>query len=295
MKSSYDWDVPAKIVSFYNVATHHDAIGHTKYRRPPSFPYKVGKFSDKFNLTHGDVLRFGNYRDASSYIVCFGKDTGIYSFLSNPDLSGAGHLVIPEVICEHVTDARAKFADVIADCEVLNIHINSKDEYVRKHIVPGNEKWKFDLQFEEGQLTDVWLRTPEVDWQRFDPPEVGHDNLDQSLEKIKREEAQVVIQLELSGQELDYFMKRFHIRPCRQCGGFCEPPWEVVRPVLPWTWSVEVCRTRRLGALLSWQWVCRGPQVEIPDIHNTLCRMLKNIPFLYSANRGETFVVYNST
>ena len=50
----------------------------------------------KYQLKHGDVVSFNDYRDTSSYIVFRRKD-GKLILLSNPDDRSAGYLTIPKV------------------------------------------------------------------------------------------------------------------------------------------------------------------------------------------------------
>ena len=51
----------------------------------------------EYQLKHGDVVSFSDYRDTSSYIVFRQKD-GKLTLLGNPDDQSAGYLTIPTVL-----------------------------------------------------------------------------------------------------------------------------------------------------------------------------------------------------
>ena len=55
----------------------------------------------EYDLKHGDVVSFNEYRDIDSHIV-FSQDCGRVTLIPNPDDCGAGYLTIPKEVLANV-------------------------------------------------------------------------------------------------------------------------------------------------------------------------------------------------
>ena len=62
----------------------------------PASEAEEQELSSEYQLKHGDVVSFSDYRDTSSYIV-FRREDGKLTLLDNPDDRQAGYLTIPKV------------------------------------------------------------------------------------------------------------------------------------------------------------------------------------------------------
>ena len=62
----------------------------------PTSDAEVQALVSEYNLKHGDVVNFNDYRDTDSHIVFRQKD-GKLTLLANPDDRGSGYLTIPKV------------------------------------------------------------------------------------------------------------------------------------------------------------------------------------------------------
>ena len=63
----------------------------------PTSDAEVQALVSEYNLKHGDVVNFGDYRDTDSHIV-FRQEDGKLTLIANPDARSAGYLTIPKVL-----------------------------------------------------------------------------------------------------------------------------------------------------------------------------------------------------
>ena len=63
----------------------------------PTSDAEVQALVSEYNLKHGDVVNFGDYRDTNSHIV-FRQEDGKLTLIANPDDRSAGYLTIPKVL-----------------------------------------------------------------------------------------------------------------------------------------------------------------------------------------------------
>ena len=156
----YDWNIPSKLYYCTNVAslepgqqriqtgpestTQHLYVNHDQ----PTDPADIVKFISDYNLHHGDLVDFGDYRQTG--VVYVNRDVeGEWTFVQNRDDGSAGYLTIPTCVLENVTDAMAKFKDVQRHMEEhnqqYNMHVSHRDKVIRDRFGDVPEGFVFDI------------------------------------------------------------------------------------------------------------------------------------------------------
>ena len=79
------------------VARYLELYGVDDLTECPTSEAEIEALLSKYDLKHGDVVNFSDYRDTDSHIVLRQKDGGKLTLIANPDDRGAGYLTIPKV------------------------------------------------------------------------------------------------------------------------------------------------------------------------------------------------------
>ena len=87
------------------VARYLELYGVDDLTECPTSEAEIEALLSKYDLKHGDVVNFSDYRDTDSHIVLRQKD-GKLTLIANPDDRGAGYLTIPKVLQLLYTHAR---------------------------------------------------------------------------------------------------------------------------------------------------------------------------------------------
>lgn len=123
----------------------------------PTNEAEVQALVAKYDLKHGDVLSFDEYRDVESQIV-FCQDDGKITLIPNPDVSDAGYLTIPREVLINVDDALDLYRVVINNSKAgwgrINLCLSPQDKFVVDRLGQVPSDWYFDLVFLEGELDD---------------------------------------------------------------------------------------------------------------------------------------------
>jgi len=125
---------------------------------PPSTSAAVEKLCTDNGMTHGDVLKFNDYRDVETYIVSI-CHTAVqdewYSLVSNADDSGSGYLTIPRQILEPVTHHENKFKTIISEATRVNFHLPAHDSFIQSLFgVDAPVEFDYNLTYNWGQRED---------------------------------------------------------------------------------------------------------------------------------------------
>ena len=140
----YNWNIPCRLYIAHPISENRNygpttpdsvdqyiAIDHEK----PTAPTDIAKFIADHGLNHGDLVDFGNYRQSGVVIVCRDVAGGM-TWVKNPDDHRAGYLTIPARALENVTDAMAKYKDIMEYMEEenqsYNMHLSHKDKLIRE-------------------------------------------------------------------------------------------------------------------------------------------------------------------
>ncbi len=246
----------------------------------------LGKMAAKLGFAHGDVLRYGNYRDAYSFVIGRDPYTGQYQAFTNPDESGTGFLTIHKNILANVTDMYQKYKDVIDNTSsTIHFHVSPHDKIIVHKLgsdVPQN--WEFDLHFIDGQFQEFWIRTPQNDWQRFCYDSVTLENIQQYFTEDYQNSSEFITHCELDSKQLRKYQATFN---CRCCG---QDSWKSAAPKMPPIWFIRKVRCKYGNGQASWLWICRGPTADLSRAKHNVFAFLKGFPFKYTLSKSGYFV-----
>ena len=162
MTLAYDYERPARFLT--RVGSDDERTEGTfvsSLESPPTDPQQVLSLVNDNDLTHGDILHFGDEdRDVFSVIVVR-QSSDAFVLIRNPDDAAAGYLTIPRQVTESVKDCKRKYASIIEDAPFINFHLTGNDVFVKD--ILGEEApvtWDYDLPFMWGEPEGAIYITP---------------------------------------------------------------------------------------------------------------------------------------
>ena len=286
--SDADWDMPSKL---YIVNGDKDSspvpgvihIQHSPNTKPETYD-EVNAFVDKHSLNHGDVVRFGYYRDTDTVIVCRAVGSARMHFVLNPDDSGAGYLTIPVEVLANVRNGPRKYADVITSgMPTMNFHLGSHDEFIAETL--GGQPpdgCQFDVLYVAGLIESICLKLPgSTRWREFDSCNITLELIRELLDEHNRsqgdqENAHLTLRVSLRGAQLTRYKDRFN-RPAQ---GYA---WLRAVPELPVSWTIEKGMSTAGSTSAAWIWKLQGPPRYLAEVKGIVDEFLHGFAFEYVA------------
>ena len=158
-------------MAYCEMAEHKPSPGGTRAARYlelydtncPTNEAEVQALAAKYDLKHGDVVSFDEYRDVESQIaVC--RDDGTIALVPNPDDSCSGYLTIPREVLVNVSDALDLYRVVITDSKAgylgrINFNLSPQDKFIVDRLGQVPSDWYFDLQLQDGRVDELAIYT----------------------------------------------------------------------------------------------------------------------------------------
>ena len=215
--ANYDYDAVARVFYHSSIPVVEREEGALSFecsdKQPPTDQTKQREFIEKYNFTHGDVLRFSDYRDSETYLLVRDED-GTFHFILNPDDQGAAYLTIPWRVTKHVKDCLTKFALAIKSSASTIIRMPPWDKTIKEKL-QGDDKlpdeWRFEAIFSFGEFEELYLPPIEdISW--LDNPKAPFtlENLTSHMALAKEELAKLFIDVKLEGDALKEYQQKYN-------------------------------------------------------------------------------------
>jgi len=217
---------------------------------------------NKFNLNHGDILRFNDYRFSQSYFV-HRTPGGKYRLVENPDDSGSAHLTIPAEVLHNVTDALAKYSDILK-VSSSTIHLSNEDKFVRNQLgeaVP--QDWNVVLGYNFGKRENVCVTQGNNTWETTEWELASVEEIKNFFCGAEEPSAQLVVKIDLKGDKF----KEYKAKHSMKKKGLA---WVTAFPKLPKTWSAEKGTTGMGSSHYRTEWKCKGPSCNKDEVKSSI-------------------------
>jgi hypothetical protein len=239
----------------------------------PTSEAEVQALVAKYDLKHGDVLSFDEYRDVESQIAVL-RDDGRITLIPNPDDSGSGYLTIPkEVLANAVSDALDLYRIVIKESDVgqngsINFNLSPQDKFVVDRLGHVPCDWLFDLTLLAGELAEFSIKVPGFEWDTFDL---------QSGVPITRE---LIEERYLSGSPLVSIYVRVDLSNGDGYERYVTKYGNTYSqfPSIPSSWLRESFGG---GTSKSWGWKFRGPQSRREEVEKSINEFLEGFTYQF--------------
>jgi len=223
----------------------------------------------EYDLKHGDVVSFNDYRDTDSHIV-FSQDGGRVTLIPNPDDRGAGYLTIPKEVLANVRDAVNLYKDFIHDEQpAFNLHLSPQDTFVVDRIGHVPSDWEFNVTWDWGSLNSFGIKVPGYEWDELNPSTVSR----QAIEERYLSGSPLVsiyVRVELRGEEYHRYVAKYGNTYTQS-------------PSIPSSWLMEGHGGSSGGSdHQSWGWKFTGPQSRKDEVVKNITDFLEG--FTYHLN-----------
>ena len=235
----------------------------------PTNEAEVQALVAKYDLKHGDVLSFDEYRDVESQIAV-SRDDGSITLIPNPDDSGSGYLTIPKEVLANVSDALDLYRVVIKESDVgqtgsINFNLSPQDKFVVDRLGQVPSDWLFDLVLITGEVTDFSIKIPGFEWDTFD------------LNSLTRE---LVEERYLSGSPLVSIYVRVDLNNGDEYERYVTKYGNTYSqfPNIPLSWLRASFGSR---SDKSWGWRFHGPQSRREEVEKSIKDFLEGFTYQF--------------
>ena len=223
----------------------------------------------KYDLKHGDVVSFDEYRDVESQIaVC--RDDGTITLIPNPDDSGSGYLTIPKEVLANVSNALDLYRVVINETDAgqtgsINLNLSPQDKFVVDRLGHVPSDWSFDLVLIEGEMTDFSIKIPGFEWDTFDPDSITRELVEERY-LSGSPLVSVHVRVDLSnGDEFERYVAKY---------GNTYSQF----PNIPLSW---LRGSFGGGTGKSWGWRFHGPQSRREEVEKSIKEFLEGFTYQF--------------
>ena len=242
---------------------------------PPTDPKEIQDLVKKYDLRHGDIIRYDDYRDGLTVIVKQSA-SGPSELIENPDDAAAGYLTIPADILESETDFRTKYKAMIEDCAQVNFHISYKDEFIQKLLgVEAPADWDYNVTYTFGDQEDeIWIRRPDGISHEFKTNGLTLRIVTDFFESQGERQEEIRLHVKLAGDNFIAYTDKYGI-PGKSSG------WLLAKPDLPPFWEIE--RGQMGGGMdeSHWDWIATGPETSMTAAKDAIETFLDGFQFEY--------------
>ncbi len=271
----YNWNIPASHLP-QNYLVCNDKDGEPSMFEgdcPPNDLEEVNKIVVSSGLNHGDVIRFGEFRDVHSYILNR-QDDGTHIFIRNPDYSASGYLTIPHDVLRHVADGIGKY-DVIIKGNVgcVTLHLPRHDVFIKEklgHDIPSD--WKFTVSFSWGKMADFYISTDHSDWVSFEPEHTSLQDMKTFFEGAKLEQSTFVVKMDLKNEQYEEYKRRYGDESDSMA-------WMLAVPDHPATWRIEPGAMGMGSSYCRRDWICQGPKCQEDEVRQAITVFLEGFDY----------------
>ena len=242
---------------------------------PPSEPQEIQDLVNKYDLRHGDIIRYDEYRDGCTVIVKR-PASGPPDLIPNPDDAGAAYLTIPAEILESETDFRTKYQAMIEDCPWVNFHIWHKDDFIQKLLgVEAPAEWDYNVTYTWGEQDDgMWISRPDGISHEFKTEGLTLTTVTDFFES--REEPQEGIRLHVTLPEDNFIAYKDKYGIPGESNS-----WLMAKPDLPPFWEIERGQMGLGPDHSDWDWIATGPETSLTAAKDAIETFLEGFQFEY--------------
>ena len=243
--------------------------------QPPSDPHEIDDLVKEYDLRHGDIIRYDDYRDCNTVIVKR-PTSGPAELVRNPDDKDAAYLTIPAKILQSETDFRTKYKAFIDDCAWVNFHVPHKDCFIQELLgVEAPYQWDYNVMYSHGQLEkDIRISRPAGMVHEFEIEGLTLQTVMDHFDSQQEPQEEIRVDVKLTGDNFIAYKDKYG-------NPFNLTDWMTAEPALPPSWQLERNELSAGEEHCNWYWVATGPETSLATAEDAFQTFLEGFEWEY--------------